>query len=223
MRVHHNRSGGSVVRVGTDVRGTVGNPKPRGSSHRHRAAERLGCSDDSISGLLADMDECLTTHDGPDSCRHPVDIRIQAEHLRGTCNGLGNSLPVCHGHRHHTGLDVDVIKRAALDPALANAMQHLAARRARTKILATDHFGEPAWDMILDLFIAARLKRHVSVWSACAAAQVPETTALRYLKRLVDQRVVLRTPDTEDKRRVNVTLSPEVYRRMEDWALELAF
>lgn len=76
--------------------------------------------------------------------------------------------------------------------------------------------------MLLDLFVATRLRRLVSVWSVCMAAQVPGTTALRYLQRLVDQGAVIRTPDPVDRRRVNVRLSDEVHFRMEAWALRLA-
>lgn len=43
-----------------------------------------------------------------------------------------------------------------------------------------DLFGEPAWDMIVDLFIAAEENKTVSVSSLCIDASVPMTTVLRW-------------------------------------------
>ena len=42
-------------------------------------------------------------------------------------------------------------------------------------------FGEPAWDILLDLYIAYHEKSAVSVSSVCIAAAVPATTGLRHL------------------------------------------
>jgi len=53
-------------------------------------------------------------------------------------------------------------------------------RRRRNKIFQSEElFGEPAWDILLDLFIAAKERRRVSVTSACIGSAVPSTTALR--------------------------------------------
>ena len=61
-----------------------------------------------------------------------------------------------------------------------------AGRRARTAIFGADAelFGEPAWDILLDAAIMEGQGRSVSVTSACLAADVPPTTALRYLSAL---------------------------------------
>lgn len=97
-------------------------------------------------------------------------------------------------------------------------MDHIHARRARAGILCENLFGEPAWDMILDLFVAARTKRLVTVWNACLAARVPGTTGLRYLKLLEREGDVVRSPDPGDRRRFHVRLSDRTYARLEAWA-----
>jgi DNA-binding MarR family transcriptional regulator len=53
----------------------------------------------------------------------------------------------------------------------------------------------------------------VPVSSLCIAADVPPTTALRWLKTLVQQGLFVRRADPHDGRRVFVELAPERARR----------
>jgi hypothetical protein len=88
-------------------------------------------------------------------------------------------------------------------------------RRRRTKIFQSEElFGEPAWDILLDLFIAAKERRRVSVTSACIGSAVPSTTALRWISILERQGLLTREADPGDARRVYVHLSPQGYEAM---------
>lgn len=88
-------------------------------------------------------------------------------------------------------------------------------RRRRTKIFRSeDLFGEPAWDILLDLFIAAKERRRVSVTSACIGSAVPSTTALRWITILEKQELLVREADPGDARRVYVKLSARGYAAM---------
>lgn len=88
-------------------------------------------------------------------------------------------------------------------------------RRRRTKIFASDElFGEPAWDILLDLFIAAKERRRVSVTSACIGSAVPSTTALRWITILERNGFLAREADPGDARRVYVKLSARGYSAM---------
>jgi len=88
-------------------------------------------------------------------------------------------------------------------------------RRRRTKIFRTeDLFGEPAWDILLDLFVAAKERRRVSVTSACIGSAVPSTTALRWISILEKQGLLVREADPGDARRVYVKLSARGYAAM---------
>jgi hypothetical protein len=78
-------------------------------------------------------------------------------------------------------------------------------------------FSEPAWDLMLDLFIARREGRRVSVTSAAIAANVPSTTALRWIMLLEEQGVVSREPDPRDRRRSWLCLEESTYRQMESY------
>jgi hypothetical protein len=92
---------------------------------------------------------------------------------------------------------------------LALARRTYALRRKREAIFGNpDLFGEPAWDILLDLFIAQGEGKPVSVSSACIGSAAPATTGLRWLGVLADQGLILRENDPEDQRRVLVRLTP---------------
>ena len=80
-------------------------------------------------------------------------------------------------------------------------------RAARARELPAELLGEPAWDILLDLFINRRRGQRISVTSACTASQVPPTTALRWIAMLVELGLVFREEDQTDKRRAFVSLS----------------
>lgn len=88
-------------------------------------------------------------------------------------------------------------------------------RRSRAALFGDESlFGEPAWDLLLDLFIAAKERKRVPVTSACIGAAVPTTTALRWLALLEERGHVLREADPDDARRIFVRLSADAYARM---------
>ena len=64
-------------------------------------------------------------------------------------------------------------------------------RRNRDASFAAELFSEPAWDILLHLFIADAEGRSVSVSSACDGAATPQTTALRKLRQLEEARLIV--------------------------------
>lgn len=82
------------------------------------------------------------------------------------------------------------------------------ARRLRARYFPDHLFADPAWDMLLDLFQAEIAQLRVPVSSLCIAAAVPATTALRWLKTMVQEGVFVRRADPHDGRRVFVELAP---------------
>ncbi|MCZ8369548.1 MAG: MarR family transcriptional regulator [Porphyrobacter sp.] len=92
---------------------------------------------------------------------------------------------------------------------LAFARKAYALRRKRTVIFGNpDLFGEPAWDILLDLYIAHGEGKQVSVSSACIGSAAPPTTGPRWLGVLADEGLVMREADADDHRRVLVRLTP---------------
>ena len=99
---------------------------------------------------------------------------------------------------------------------LALARQAYALRRKRAAIFGNPElFGEPAWDILLDLYIAHVDGKPVSVSSACIGSAAPPTTGLRWLGVLADEGLVVRENDPEDNRRVLVRLTRKGVTAME--------
>lgn len=72
-----------------------------------------------------------------------------------------------------------------------------------------DIFGEPAWDMLLDLYIALHEGKHVTVSNACASSGAATTTGLRWVATLAERGLVERIPDPNDGRRFFVQLTAD--------------
>lgn len=105
--------------------------------------------------------------------------------------------------------------------SLETVRQVIRARRLRGRFFSDDLFADPAWDMLLDLLQAEVAQLRVPVSSLCIAAAVPATTALRWLKTLVDQGLFVRRPDPHDGRRVYVELAPDASHAMRRYFAEV--
>jgi len=90
-------------------------------------------------------------------------------------------------------------------------------RALRQKFFDADFFAEPAWDMILDLFIQMHRKRQISVTSACIASRVPPTTALRWINVLVSRGLVERVSDPTDARRALLQLAQPTLLKLNEY------
>lgn len=103
--------------------------------------------------------------------------------------------------------------------ALEHARELVAAYRRRNQLFedqgSADLFADPAWHMLLDLFIAARTDKAISVSSLCIASLAPQTTALRHINTLVKRGLIVRTRDAGDSRRIFLTLAPATHAMME--------
>jgi hypothetical protein len=95
------------------------------------------------------------------------------------------------------------------------------ARRLRSRYFSEELFADPARDMLLDLLQAEISHLRVPVSSLCIAAAVPATTALRWLKTMVQKGLFVRRADPHDGRRVFVELAPETSRALRSYFAEL--
>jgi hypothetical protein len=98
------------------------------------------------------------------------------------------------------------------------AKQAYRNRRRREQVFGdASLFGEPAWDIMLDLYVAAAQDKRIAVTSACIGSAVPATTALRWIKILEDRGLIEREVDEVDARRTFVRLSPRGCELMEEY------
>ncbi|MXO73306.1 winged helix DNA-binding protein [Alteraurantiacibacter buctensis] len=91
---------------------------------------------------------------------------------------------------------------------LAMKARVISTQRARRRdYVSTNLLGEPAWDMMLDLFVQYAGGAKVSTTSLCIASQVPTSTALRYIALLEETGYVQRSQSETDKRVTFVSLT----------------
>ncbi|WP_300539266.1 winged helix DNA-binding protein [Sphingosinicella sp.] len=110
-------------------------------------------------------------------------------------------------------LPAAVTDRSAAETA--RSIREIRKRQARKQFFPAELFADPAWDIMLDL-AAARLEgKQVSVSSLCIAADVPTTTALRWIKGMTDAGMLARRSDPEDGRRSFIDLSDKAAEAMD--------
>jgi len=115
--------------------------------------------------------------------------------------------------------DAAMLLPAATDRSAAETARSLREiirkRQARKQFFPAELFADPAWDIMLDL-AAARLEgKQVSVSSLCIAADVPTTTALRWIKGMTDAGLLVRRSDPGDGRRSFIDLSDDAADAMD--------
>lgn len=139
------------------------------------------------------------------------------------------------GHAASAGAALGELKRDYRGPGMASApvsagpplpdpqmvRQIIANRQARARFFAPELFGDPAWDMLLDLTAAHGEGARVSVTSLCIAAGVPATTALRWLTQMVESGIFVRVPDPADRRRAFIALSEKAIAAMSGYFASL--
>jgi len=91
--------------------------------------------------------------------------------------------------------------------AVEGARRILLARERRRSALPAMIFGEPAWEMLLDLLVSKEEGRPVPLNSACIASGAPTTTAMRWVALLQTAGLVEQQPDPSDRRRKFLVLT----------------
>jgi hypothetical protein len=87
-------------------------------------------------------------------------------------------------------------------------------RDMRGELFGAHLFREPAWEMMLDLYIAEHEMKHVSISSLCIASGVASTTALRHIDKLMESGMLMREGDASDHRRTHIRLAEGVSAKM---------
>jgi hypothetical protein len=108
------------------------------------------------------------------------------------------------------------------DVSPKKVMEVIRGRRLRARYFPEDLFADPAWDMMLDLLHSELTHRRVTVSSLCISAAVPATTALRWIKAMVEKNLFIRRADPLDGRRVFIELAPDTSSALRRYFAELA-
>lgn len=127
------------------------------------------------------------------------DLLVMAREIEA---GTTRSSPPMSGERIRPAREMT--DKAAL---LERAAQKYVNRRLRHRFFPAELFGESAWDLLLDLFQARLEDKMITVTSACIAADVPVSTALRWIGLLEQHGLVERSRNVSDQRSTWVRLT----------------
>ncbi len=136
-------------------------------------------SDESVVALIKDLTAKLSA---------------VAEEFSGRAERVDDRVPDQQGERGRS---------SSLDMAQTLIDQ----RRMRRRFLPDDLFHEPAWDMLLALYLAWHANKVMNVKTLVSAADAPVTTSQRWIDHLAKLGLATRVVDPTDRRRIEVTLS----------------
>ena len=88
-------------------------------------------------------------------------------------------------------------------------------RRKRDSFLGHDLLGEPAWEILLDLYTAVAEGKQVKLSALGLLAGIAPTTMMRWTAILFDRGLITRSPDERDQRIRIVALSDAGRARIE--------
>jgi DNA-binding transcriptional ArsR family regulator len=94
-------------------------------------------------------------------------------------------------------------------------------RRCRKEHIPQALLGEPAWDMLLDLFMQYAGGAKVSTTSLCIASDSAPSTALRHIAQLEEAGLVTRNPSAHDRRITFVELTEQGVLAVGAWLEEV--
>ena len=97
------------------------------------------------------------------------------------------------------------------------------ARRARDRILDSELFGEPAWDMLLALYALPARGFLMTVKTLSCSANVPITTGHRWQKTLTAEGLIERGPQGVDHRNQIVRLTPKGRALLDEYLTRLFY
>lgn len=116
---------------------------------------------------------------------------------------------------------------SALPPAITGISLYTMAerlysqRRQRDRYFPPSLFGEPAWDLLLALFIAHEEGRELSVAEACKAAGVGSRAGRTWLAKLEDAGLIALGQGKGDRRQGSVGLTQDGLERLSEYLMRL--
>ncbi len=103
------------------------------------------------------------------------------------------------GRSSHSDVDAEKL--------IAMARNSIRARRIRKTALPQEMFGEPAWDMLLSLYVGSRSGARQTVSNLGLSSGSSPTTALRWIDYLESHALVARRASPTDRRVTYVDLT----------------
>lgn len=151
-------------------------------------------------------------------------MQQQIEKIGAAVSDLGQRLKKIGRNDSRRVTALESVSTTTLAPAQMAQMVRriIAGRKLRDRFFTDARFGEPAWDVLLDLTLAWLEEKPVSVSSACIAAGVPTSTAMRWISELIDRGIIERQIDPADGRRHLVQMTLQTRNAMLQYLASIA-
>ena len=102
------------------------------------------------------------------------------------------------------------------------AQKMLDARRSRNRHFDPDLFGEPAWEMLLALYVAEGSGARLTMSKLADRVGIPLSTAVRWLKALEERSLVARSDHPNDRRIVFIRLRERGQKALDSYLAGIA-
>jgi DNA-binding MarR family transcriptional regulator len=110
-----------------------------------------------------------------------------------------------------------VISRVTLVEA---ARQEFEKRRRRSEVLPDGIFGEPGWEILLQLYVQQQGTR-MNIATLTGSLNLPASTVLRWLNYLQDKQFIRREVHPTDQRSVFVELTTTATKALDSYFFEV--
>ena len=94
------------------------------------------------------------------------------------------------------------------------ARQTLMGREQRSRYFDPVLFSNPAWDILLNLYVAAAEGRGLGVLDCCTTSALPQGVALYWLSYLKQEEMVIEVPAATRPRQTLIRLSDQTQKAM---------
>lgn len=180
------------------------------SVHADRLASRRGGHDENLNDSSHYCPNRLrpagtAVMDG--AAREPQPDGLDWNHLGGASGAMPGPEELRRSRGQASGEELPPVDPLPPGRLLAEARRLAAVHEARDRIFGRAMFPNPAWNILIDLYIGAEEGRNVTIKSACVAARVPQSTALRHIAHLVDVQLIARAQHPSDARSAYLTLT----------------
>lgn len=120
----------------------------------------------------------------------------QLDDVANAIRQMAESAPVPPAAKGTSGRPLDVVAEGLLQQ-----------RHARSRYLPPSLFHEPAWEILLSLFVAHHRGKTLNVKHLVEQVDAPVTTSQRWIDTLAHMKLIQRFTDVNDRRRIELSLS----------------
>lgn len=104
----------------------------------------------------------------------------------------------------------------------SRAQRLLTSRRIRKRYFQSEIFGEPAWEILLALYVTEETGARLTMTKLAEGIEAPLTTVVRWVKALEEQSLVKRVEHPTDRRTIFIRLLETGQKALDEYLAAIA-